>query len=104
MSKHLAPINVVHTARAEFTTEDKEALERYSSFGGFEVNNVKLTRIFSEFTDSVEHEVFTLPERVGEDDFWPEGETYLENENKSILFPPLFHSKNNLFSSTCVSS
>ena len=92
MSKDLAPINVLQTARAEFTTEDKEALERYSSFGGFEVNNVKLTRIFSEFTDSVEHEVFALPERVGEEDFCPEGETYLENENKrkAYFFPHCF--------------
>ena len=92
MSKHLAPVNVVHTARVGFTTEDKEALERYSSFGGFEVNNVKLTRIFSEFTDSVEHEAFALPERVGEEDFWPEGETYLENENKrkAYFFPHCF--------------
>ena len=79
MSKHLAPINIVQTTRAEFTTEDKEALGRYSSFTGFEVNNVKLARIFSEFTDSVEHEAFTLPEKVGEVDFWPEVETYLEN-------------------------
>ena len=70
MSKHLVPVNVVHTARVGFTAEDKEALERYSSFGGFEVNNVKISQIFSEFTDSVEHEVFTLPERVGEDDIF----------------------------------
>ena len=92
MSKHLVPVNVVHTARAGFTAEDKEALDRYSSFGGFKVNIVKISQIFNEFTDAVEFEVFTVPEKLGTDDFWPDGETYLENENKrkAYFFPHCF--------------
>ena len=63
MSKHLVPINIVQTTRTEFNKEDKEALGRYSSFTGFEINSVKLARIFSEFTDNLDHEAFSLPEK-----------------------------------------
>ena len=93
MSKHLVQINALQaTAKAEFNTEDQQALGRYSSFTGFEINSIKISKIFSEFTDNTDHEAFGLPETVGEIDYWPENETYLENENKrkAYFFPHCF--------------
>ena len=73
MSKHLVQINALQaTAKAEFNTEDQQALGRYSSFTGFEINSIKISKIFSEFTDNTDHEAFGLPETVGEIDYWPE--------------------------------
>ena len=52
----------------------------YASFEGFKIQNIKMSQIFSEFCDSVD--TFHLPEKVGDEDFWPEGETFCENLNK----------------------
>ena len=84
MSKLLVQGNVVHTPRAVFTEEDKKALSMYDSFEGFQIQNIKITQIFSEFTDSID--TFDFPERVGTDDFWPEGETFCENLNKRKIY------------------
>ena len=56
----------------------------YASFEGFQIQNIKITQIFSEFTDSID--TFDFPERVGTDDFWPEGETFCENLNKRKIY------------------
>ena len=70
MSKHLVQINALQaTAKAEFNTEDHQALGRYSTFTGFEINSIKISKIFSEFTDNTDHEAFGLPETVGEIDY-----------------------------------
>ena len=63
MSKLLVQGNVVHTPRAVFTEEDKKALSMYDSFEGFQIQNIKLSQIFSEFSDSID-----LPEKVGTED------------------------------------
>ena len=76
--------NVFHTPRAIFTEEDKRALSMYDSFEGFQIQNIKISQIFSEFTESIE--TFDFPERVGTEDFWPEGETLCENQNKRKIY------------------
>ena len=82
MSKILVQGNTVHTPKAIFTEEDKQALSMYNSFEGFPVHNIKISQIFNEFTDPITTETFDFPEKVGEEDFWPEVETFCENQNK----------------------
>ena len=79
MSKHLVPITATQTVREEFNANDEQALMRYSTFSGFEINNLKIPKIFCEFTDNTDYETFTIPEKVGEDSFWPEHEIYMTN-------------------------
>ena len=75
VATYLVQGNTVHTPRATFTEEDKIALSMYDSFEGFQIHNIKISQIFSEFTDSIE--TFDFPE-----DFWPEGETFLKTKIK----------------------
>ena len=82
MSKILVQGNTVHTPRAIFTEEDKQALSMYNSFEGFPVHNIKISQIFNEFTDSVTTETFNVHEQVGDEHFWPEGKTFCGNQNK----------------------
>ena len=70
MSKLPVPVNTVYTARAIFTEEDKQALDIYASFEGFQVNNIKIRQICNEFTDATTTDIFTLPEKGGEEEFW----------------------------------
>ena len=84
MSKVLVQGNVVETARAVFSGEDQKALNIYSSFEGFQIQNIMISQLFSEFSDSIE--TFHLPEKVGEELFWPEGETFCENLNKRKIY------------------
>ena len=91
MSKVLVQGNVVDTARAVFSGEDQTALDMYSSFEGFQIKNIKISQLFNEFTESIE--TFHLPEKVGEELYWPEGETfcivtcqnYCFHSNRSLL-------------------
>ena len=76
--------NVVDMPRAVFSEEDKKALNMYASFEGFQIQNIKINQIASEFSDSVD--TFYLPEKVGDEDFWPEGETFWENLNKRKIY------------------
>ena len=84
MTKVLVQGSVIDTARAVFSGEDQKALNMYSSFEGFQIQNIKISQLFSEFSDSIE--TFHLPEKVGEEIFWPEGETFCENLNKRKIF------------------
>ena len=56
----------------------------YDSVEGFQIQNIKISQIFSEFTESIE--TFDFPERVGTEVFWPEGETFCENQNKRKIY------------------
>ena len=97
MSKCLVQGNVVHTPRAVFTEEDKKALSMYDSFEGFQIQNIKISQIFSEFSDSID--TFDLPEKLGTEDFWPEAETFCANLNKrNIYFYPHCYVPKLLFS------
>ena len=80
MSKVLLLGNIVDTTRAVFSVEDQTALVMYSSFEGFQIKNIKISQLFNEFTESTES--FCLPEKVGEELFWPGTETFCENLNK----------------------
>ena len=86
MSKLLVQGNTVHTPRAIFTEENKRALRMYYSFERFQVHNMKISKFFNEFIDSITIETFDFPERVGDEDFWPEGETFCENQNKRKVY------------------
>ena len=77
MSKILVQVNPFQTQRAVFVEDDKQALSMYESFEGFQVHSIKISQIFNEFTDSTDTETFDFPEKVGEEYFWPEGETFL---------------------------
>ena len=97
MSKVLLQGNVVDTTRAVFSVEDRTALDIYSSFEGFQIKNIKISQLFNEFTESTE--TFYLPEKVGEELYWPETETFCENLNKrKIYFYPHCYVPKLLFS------
>ena len=75
MSKHLVPPVTIKTSAEIFNNEDGLALQRYSTFSGFKVNNISIPKLFPEFTDNDDHGTFVIPEKVGDDNFWPESET-----------------------------
>ena len=82
MSKILVQGNPVQTQRAVFTEDDKQSLSMYESLKGFQVHSIKISKIFIEFTDSTDTETFDIPEKVGEEYYWPESETFCKNQNK----------------------
>ena len=92
MSKHLVPPVTIKTSAEIFNNEDGLALQRYSTFSGFKVNNISIPKLFPEFTDNDDHGTFVIPEKVGDDNFWPESETFMANcdKRKAFFFPHCF--------------